>query len=265
MKPNYIIIHHSASPQNQTAQSIDNYHRQKWNFKSELGHYAGYQYIIEKDGNIFQARKDTEVGAHCKEYSMNYKSIGICVVGWYDDGHDNLPTKAQQESLGKLLREKMAEHDIPRERVDFHRHYATYKSCPGYHITDEFITNLIEEDMKKEFVDAVEYATGKKYGDNINDKEQKDASKRLIELKDEKERLEDVEADYFSFKEETKRNVENYETRIANQSEMLKVKDEKIGKQKDILKERAKETKGELVNTFDLGRWRIIIKDIKNG
>jgi len=265
MKPNYIIIHHSASPQNQTAQSIDNYHRQKWNFKSELGHYAGYQYIIEKDGNIFQARKDTEVGAHCKEYSMNYKSIGICVVGWYDDGHDNLPTKAQQESLGKLLREKMAEHDIPRERVDFHRHYATYKSCPGYHITDEFITNLIEEDMKKEFVDAVEYATGKEYGDNINEKEQLDAAPRLKNLKNDKKELESSKKILGGELIEAEDKIKDLNETIINQREMITVKDEKIGELKDILKERAKETKGELVNTFDLGRWRIIIKDIKNG
>lgn len=234
MRPRWIIIHHSASPQNQTAKAIDDYHRKLWNFKSELGHYAGYQYIIEQDGTIFQARKDTEEGAHTTQDNMNNQSIGICIVGWYDDGHDDLPTKEQQESLGNLLREKMKEYDIYRSAIKFHRDYAS-KSCPGYHITQEFITSLIENKMNKEFVKAVEYATGKEYGDNINEKEQKDASPRLIELKDEKERLEDVESDYESFKIETKKKVENYETKIKNQAEMINAKDDRIKELNDEL------------------------------
>jgi len=170
MKPTYIIIHHSASPQGQTAQAIDNYHKGKWNFRSSLGKYAGYQYIIAKDGTVTQHRKDDEPGAHCREKNMNYKSIGICVVGWYDDGHHTLPTKRQQTSLGKLLVEKMAEWGISRDNVQFHRDYAP-KTCPGLHITQDFISGLLnenvinnEEPMMHKKIDGDLYS---EFGDNI--------------------------------------------------------------------------------------------------
>lgn len=175
-KPKYIILHHSASPQTQTAKAIDDYHKSKWNFKSELGHYAGYQYIIEKSGNVFQARKDTEAGAHTVEQNMNYKSIGICVVGWYDDGHDDMPTKEQQASLAKLLKEKIAEYNIPRINIKFHRDYAP-KSCPGYHITQDLITNLINsmdpehEKNYKNIAQAVAKKVDIDYGENPNAEE----------------------------------------------------------------------------------------------
>lgn len=201
MKPKYIVLHHSASPQNQSAQAIDDYHKKLWDFKSELGHYAGYQYIIEKDGNIFQARKDTETGAHA--IGRNYDSIGICVVGWYDDGHDNLPTKEQQESLGKLLKSKMKEWEIERRNIIFHRDFST-KTCPGLHITQEFIEELLKENkkietkkernaviIKKEYLEnlrivfkEVSKFLGKNYGKNPNNKEAEEIKKELSSKKE---------------------------------------------------------------------------------
>lgn len=43
---------------------------------------------------------------------------------------------------------------------------------------------IIEEPMQKEFVQAIEKLTGKDYGDNLNDKEQKDAAERLLKVKE---------------------------------------------------------------------------------
>lgn len=150
MKPKHIILHHSASPQNQTAATINAYHKGKYNFKSELGYYSGYQYIITKDGMLHQHRKDTEAGAHTSQENMNYQSIGVCITGWYDDGHNQMPTKAQQETLAQLLRDKMKEWNIPRENIKFHRDYAGYKSCPGYHITQDWVSLILGETQEKE-------------------------------------------------------------------------------------------------------------------
>lgn len=43
---------------------------------------------------------------------------------------------------------------------------------------------LTEEPMQKEFVEAVEKLLGEEYGDNLNDSEQKDAAKKLKEVKE---------------------------------------------------------------------------------
>lgn len=43
---------------------------------------------------------------------------------------------------------------------------------------------IIEQPMKKEFVKAIEKITGEKYGDNINEKEQAEAAKKILDVKE---------------------------------------------------------------------------------
>lgn len=142
MKPSYIIIHHAAAPINQTFASINAYHKTKFNFISSMGFYIGYQYLIEGDGKTTQGRRDDEPGAHTSQQNMNYQSIGICLTGWFDPGHDASPTEAQKRSLTTLLKQKMAQWSIPRANIKFHRDFAP-KTCPGQLITQDFITNLL--------------------------------------------------------------------------------------------------------------------------
>ncbi len=141
MRPKYIILHHTAGPMNQTFEAINAYHKQRFNFKSTLGFYVGYQYLITSDGAVHQARKDTEEGAHTIGYNQN--SIGISVTGWFDDGHDGLPNEKQQETLARLLVEKLEQWNLKFEDIKFHREFAA-KSCPGLHITKEWVNQLIK-------------------------------------------------------------------------------------------------------------------------
>lgn len=244
--PKYIVLHHSASPQNQTAQTIDDYHKQKWNFKSSFGKYAGYQYIIVQDGTITQHRADNEAGAHCVENNMNYQSIGICVVGWYDDGHDNLPTSAQQKSLSRLLKEKMKQWGIPRSFIKFHRDYAP-KSCPGNHITQEWLdslllgeTNSSSPHMKEQLekIQRVLHAvhdTGfvpyhldhQSFSEIIEDKRWDDAVTRTTRLEEAEKKLADTSGDL----DVQKREVENLTRQrldLAQQLDNAQMEKEKL-------------------------------------
>src|SRR3990167_1677841 len=103
--PKYLIIHHEAG--NNGFDGVNEYHRQRWDFKSELGYFIGYQYYISKSGFITQGRKDTEEGAHC--IGHNTDSIGICL-----EGNLNLerPTFSQLISLKNLINRKMTEWNI---------------------------------------------------------------------------------------------------------------------------------------------------------
>lgn len=147
LTPKNIIVHHTASPRDQTTvQAVNNYHRGKdWGGgahtpPSSLGWYVTYHYFIEANGKLTQCARDDEVRWHAA--ARNIDSIGICLAGWFDDGHDNLPTAAQVETLTKLLKQKCAQYNIPPSRVYPHRKFAK-KSCYGYHLADDWAAKLV--------------------------------------------------------------------------------------------------------------------------
>lgn len=117
----YLIIHHEAPPVVTNLprfKIVDDYHRQRFNMKSELGYWCGYQYFIEKDGITIQARNDVEEGAHT--IGHNKDSIGICLAGNFDI---ELPTEAQKDALKSLLVAKMKQYNIPLENILPHRYF----------------------------------------------------------------------------------------------------------------------------------------------
>jgi DNA repair exonuclease SbcCD ATPase subunit len=264
MKPEYIILHHSASPITQTAETINEYHRKKWNFKSALGGYAGYQYIIEHDGRVTQWRKDTERGAHT--IGRNDDSIGICIVGWFDDGHDSLPTPEQQEALRELIEKKRKEYKIGLNDVKFHRDF-TEKSCPGYHITKDWLYNLLGNNMKnQDFYDDKRKAQGwssvedwvgaaKEYKDERDKlrKEKEEFSKKIKQLETS---LEDTEitlgktkANYEEIVARLKREKSESEATIKDLNKSLRKKESKIQNlknTKDSLEKKIEQEKKQL-------------------
>lgn len=125
MKPSFIIIHHSLTRDSGTVswQAIRRYHVEI------LGWVAiGYQLGIEKvngEYEILMGRMLDEAGAHTK--GMNARSIGICVVGNFDE--DELLREALAILL-ELCRSLMDIFGIPVENIKRHSDYAD-KSCPG--------------------------------------------------------------------------------------------------------------------------------------
>jgi N-acetylmuramoyl-L-alanine amidase len=222
MKPKYIVLHHSAGPITQTAEAINEYHKRKWNFKSSLGGYAGYQYIIEKNGRATQWRADNEMGAHT--IGRNHDSIGICVVGWFDKGHDKLPTEKQQEALSELLNKKMTEYSIPKKNILFHRDVqGVTKSCPGYNITKEFIYNLL--DMKNYYITSELRDELKKIWDDF-DHDDKESQIKMAEKLDEHQDAHDKQIDKL---------VDQYRKLIKDQDNLNKAHDLELTRQKNAL------------------------------
>lgn len=150
MRPKFIILHHSAvSRQANSMQfmAINNYHKSLWNFRSKIGYYGGYHYLIEPNGAIKQFRAEDESAAHCYQGNMNNQSIGICLTGNFDI---EKPTSWQVFALRDLLRSISKKYGIGRDRIFFHRDYAinpatkkALKSCPGKFVDRGFIRSLI--------------------------------------------------------------------------------------------------------------------------
>lgn len=159
--PKYLIVHHTggsdANPlldtSNHTFEQVNEYHRVKWNFRSSLGYYLGYQYFIDKHGRLTQARADTEPGAHT--IGANNSSIGICLAGNFDA---TMPTDAQFRVLQGLLKGKMRQFGITVENIVPHRRFQP-KTCYGSKLSDDWAQTLVKRDLLAELEVALGQAT----------------------------------------------------------------------------------------------------------
>ena len=150
MKIEYFLIHHSAVSYNKNSdqlKAINSYHKKRWNSKGSLEYYIGYHYVINKAGKITRTRSHSDVGIHCRAQGMNHKSLGIMCEGNFDI---ELPTKKQEESLARLLKELKIEY--PNTKIVYHRDfYNTH--CPGLKISEDWAKNLISNNKKMEYVE----------------------------------------------------------------------------------------------------------------
>lgn len=143
--PEEIIIHHSATGDGFVLEDFDairRYHINKgWDD-------IGYHWIIEYSNgkaNLRQGRPMYSNGAHVKEQHMNFKSIGICVVGHFDKyGLD----KSKYDMLVNLIKFIRSIYgDLP---VRTHNYYAPYKTCPGTQFPMDKLRKDIGDDVKEE-------------------------------------------------------------------------------------------------------------------
>jgi len=122
MTPTQIVIHHSASGKNTTLKQINAWHKARFNFKSSRDSYIGYHYVIKEEGQIYQPRRDNELGAHS---TPNAGKIGICLIGNF---MISAPTDAQLFALANLLNSLKRRYNI--EKVLGHRD-CNATECPG--------------------------------------------------------------------------------------------------------------------------------------
>ena len=126
----YIIIHHSAT-ENDDAMSLYAMHQRRgWDS-------TGYDFIIDNGtkgttaGHVdatprWIAQKD---GAHCKASDMNTKAIGICLVGNFSK--ERVPGE-QMRALVHLVKYLAQYYNIPRDHIMGHGQVpGASTECPG--------------------------------------------------------------------------------------------------------------------------------------
>jgi N-acetylmuramoyl-L-alanine amidase len=127
-KPDYIVIHHSATTQGD-AETFRKNHIEVKGWRDIGYHYVVNNGTYRQDGLIEIGRTEAEDGAHCKADKMNFKSIGICLVGDFDK---QKPTAAQMTSLVRLCKDIMFRHKIPPFKILGHGEVlGADTACPG--------------------------------------------------------------------------------------------------------------------------------------
>ena len=77
-------LHYSTGPTSQTPRSIQNYHMDSQGWSD-----VGYNFLVDKDGKIYEGRGWLVVGAHAAP--RNTQGIGVCFIG-----SDNMTTAAKR-------------------------------------------------------------------------------------------------------------------------------------------------------------------------
>ncbi len=131
----HIIVHHTGAEE-KDAEQVRRYHL-------SLGwRDIGYHYVIERDGRVVPGRSLGLPGAHCKAAGMNFKGIGIAVLGNLNN-HPPLPS--QEEALENLVRGLQQRFGIPPANVLGHREVpGAATDCPGRCLDMERLRSLPE-------------------------------------------------------------------------------------------------------------------------
>jgi len=93
---------------------------------------TGYHFVIERDGKVVPGRSLDLPGAHCRADGMNFKGIGVALIGNLEN-HPPLPE--QLTSLYGLLVDLCLRFGIQPDHILGHREVAgAATDCPGKYL-----------------------------------------------------------------------------------------------------------------------------------
>ena len=131
-----IVIHHTAGSASSDAEriipAISRLHSRRFkSMPASLGLTVAYHYIIMSDGAVHQTRDEGVIGYHAGNWEVNKASIGICLVGNFEEYK---PTQQQIRSLDALVRRIQRERNILK--IVPHSHCKATLCC-GKHLEAE--------------------------------------------------------------------------------------------------------------------------------
>lgn len=150
MTPKAIIVHLSASSWGD-AKAIRQWHRA--NGWSDIGYHAvilnGYRtskakYNEKLDGKIEPGRAEHIAGSHCKANGMNFKSLGVCLIGI--PGVRDYPSEKQISALVHYLSVKCKAYGIQTKEIYQHSDFDKGKPfCASLNIS--VIRQLVKDKL----------------------------------------------------------------------------------------------------------------------
>lgn len=124
---NYIVVHCTATGQNTEVNSVVNYWRNVLKWKN-----AGYHYIIDKFGNVFQLMDEEGLANGVKGH--NRESIHVSYIGGRSKDDRTDAQKAAMYAILEDLRER-----YPKAIIQGHRDFPNVaKACPQFDAKKEY-------------------------------------------------------------------------------------------------------------------------------
>jgi len=126
--PRYIILHCSATPDTKTKSwdAIRRYHVEAKGW-DDIGYHYGVE-DVDGDYVLLPGRSYYYKGAHCRAGGRNHDSIGLCVVGKFDD---IAPSPFLVRYVADALTILSFSFGIKPEDIRGHCEYEANKTCPG--------------------------------------------------------------------------------------------------------------------------------------
>lgn len=124
----YIVVHCTATPQNTTLASIQNYWSASLRWKN-----PGYHYIIPPDGQLVNLLSPDKIANGVAGF--NSESVHIAYIGGVDDHNKPLDnrTKAQRRTLFRAISALSCAY--PGALVRGHRNFPNVaKACPSFDV-----------------------------------------------------------------------------------------------------------------------------------
>lgn len=126
-----IVLHNTAAShkvQQLQLQTVDNYHKQKWGMKSELGYYVGYNFFCEPTGGRTQTRlvgEETiaQIGNNC-DVPSRCGMISYCMAGYFAV---EKPTVLQVQDFVAFVREVQTK--FPDVKIKQHKDVYPGRTC----------------------------------------------------------------------------------------------------------------------------------------
>jgi len=143
----YIVLHHSFTEDGKTLNwsTIRKYHKE-YNGWSDVGYHFGIEDIYG-EYEVLVGRPLTRPGAHCKQKSMNTKSIGICFVGNYDLAKPDM--NMILVCMNRIILPLCKIYDIGWNNIVGHREVTgVQKSCPGSQFDMDVVRELVRHELK---------------------------------------------------------------------------------------------------------------------
>lgn len=125
----YIVVHCTATPQNTSIASIQNYWSASLRWQN-----PGYHYIVKPDGTLVNLLSLDKIANGVQGY--NAESIHISYIGGVDDHNKPIDnrTQAQRKTLYKAIISLLGQY--PDAVVRGHRNFpGVSKACPSFDVT----------------------------------------------------------------------------------------------------------------------------------
>ena len=140
MLKKWLVIHHSAGPRTQTTAEISAFLRRPKHLGGRGFSWGAYAKLIEQDGSVHDDASETETRV-AGAVGYNRSGIHVCVIGWFDPGHDRIgPDHPQFAALVQTCAVLCRRHKIPARNIIGHRDtfirrfLRPGKSCPGQYL-----------------------------------------------------------------------------------------------------------------------------------